>query len=141
LYGSLPNCMIEVFSRLPTTLSRVPEMYSYIYNKIKRVNILIVFLLILQRWTGIKRPLRHSIQKNRKGPQNFSKRLFFWHFVWEIEKATATKVSLPLWLVRPCFHYSLFILYSTKNIILVPNYILIITINSRQQEDYGLFES
>jgi hypothetical protein len=48
--------MIEVFSRLPTTLSRVPEIYSYIYNKIKRVDILTVFLLILRGGLEIKRP-------------------------------------------------------------------------------------
>jgi hypothetical protein len=34
--------------------------------------------------------------------QKASKRPIFWHFVWEIEETTATKVSLPLWQVRFC---------------------------------------
>jgi hypothetical protein len=55
-----------------------------------------------QGQTGIKRPLRHSIQKYPKGPQNSSKRTLFWYFVWEIEKATATKDALPLQPIRTC---------------------------------------
>jgi hypothetical protein len=55
-----------------------------------------------QSRTGIKRPLRPSIRKSSKGPQNFSKRPLFWHFVWEIVKAPMTNVALFLWPVRPC---------------------------------------
>jgi hypothetical protein len=39
-----------------------------------------------QKWPGVKRPL-------------------FWHFVWEIVKAYTTKISLPLWSVRPWRRY------------------------------------
>jgi hypothetical protein len=34
--------------------------------------------------------------------QKSSKRPLFWHFVWEIVKAPATKVSLLIWPVWPC---------------------------------------
>jgi hypothetical protein len=43
------------------------------------------------------RPLRYSIEKNPKGLQNSTKSPI--HFLWEIVKAPATKVSLPLWQV------------------------------------------
>jgi hypothetical protein len=54
-----------------------------------------------QRRTGVIRPLRHSIIKIRKSPKNSSKRPLFWHFVREIVKAPATKVSLPVrtWII------------------------------------------
>jgi hypothetical protein len=55
---------------------------------------------LAQRQPGIKRPLWHSIQKNPKGPQKYSKRPLGWHFVWEIVRTTATQLSLPLWPVR-----------------------------------------
>jgi hypothetical protein len=46
-------------------------------------------------WTGIKRPLRHSIQKIQKAPKIPPKGLF-WHFVWEIKKATATSLLIAI---------------------------------------------
>jgi hypothetical protein len=61
----------------------------------------------VQERTGIKRPLRrierplqHSIQKNLKDPQNSFKRTLLRHFVWEIAKAPATNITLPLWPVH-----------------------------------------
>jgi hypothetical protein len=44
---------------------------------------------------GDQNTLQHT--KNPKTPQNSFKSFFFRHFVWDIVKAPATSIALPLW--------------------------------------------
>jgi hypothetical protein len=56
--------------------------------------------------------------KKFKGPQNSTKRLVLWHFVWEIMKAPATNVALLLWPARSCSVLSFFPARQVSEIIL-----------------------
>jgi hypothetical protein len=78
---------------LPHKLSFFSKWTLILMTHWKKLVRVMSFLPHNQRWPGIKSLFRHSIQKNPKGPQDSSIWPLFWHFVWEIVKATATKVS------------------------------------------------
>jgi hypothetical protein len=69
-----------------------------------------------QRQTGIKRPLQHSIQKNPKGPQNFSKRPLFDILYGKLKKPLRSKMHYHYGQYVPASHHFKKNLYSTKNV-------------------------